>query len=877
MARAAAAAQQEADLRLKAKGLGAPDALPKNALDKWCTFAAPPTTELVAYEKRVYLGEIRDEGKSAPQRVQYAVYFEPIVENGIMKLQCRMCAKTQSYMIVLPSGAAEFPFKNAYEHLKVCSGRPLLLLEDEKAKRARPAEAPLSSAAADALPSSRSVGEMARLLVISKVLDGQPLSLRMGEEDMLKGLGFETPSRRTLGRVFERMYEEMKEIPLETLIKGLWTMRYENGPDRFTLQMRGMGGFDGWSGFQLEAFESGSMRVALLMTVVKEVPIPGNALGLRSRTTSLQLRGAPVQLGLHHWKNGEGGVEGFKEEGHSIVMQGMLGQWGYGPKNLFATAMDGTAGNKSVLRLPEWSKILVASATSPDDATWSVFGITCGQHNYTNCIKDGLADANFEAAHDAAHKLAMFIRESTKRREAAEAHGVRIPPGASNTRFGQHLLVIAKVVESAAGYTSMYNDVVGGKTVFNGSAAVKECAATANQYKDLWGRVMGEMPSLELLARVQPAYDTVITALGSDSAYTSSILYDAFEHVWGDLQRERKTAQAAWDAAHAAALVVGDDVDKAVAPSKKLLDIVLVLENALLKRVCTDHQLQRFQEHYHTAPSWTVPGIERERKLLSDSFYFCCMLLDPACAILALSRCPPEWKDDFIAFLYRYVIFPAAQRDEQPEDAPVDAGNDNKKKLKDEVARIKAIPVPAGYDPAVWVESVVKKMIAAAKAKYGAPVDDGVPGGDPFMPLLNQLRKEVDEYEVYLSDEAVKRAMDPTYAPYGNPLAEGPDARYEFWPTRKGTQPLLFFCAAQLLAACGGSSCNQERVHSAAGYIYCKLRASLRPARVEMLTLARHWLRNKAAEEARGRDLEEVQLQELREREAESAREAAGV
>jgi hypothetical protein len=92
---------------------------------------------------------------------------------------------------------------------------------------------------------------------------------------------------------------------------------------------------------------------------------------------------------------------------------------------------------------------------------------------------------------------------------------------------------------------------------------------------------------------------------------------------------------------------------------------------------------------------------------------------------------------------------------------------------------------------------------------------------------------------------------------------------------RKGTQPLLFFSAAQLFVACGASSCNQERVQSAAGiYCYCKLRASLQPARVEMLTLARHWLRKNAADLARGRTLEDVELQELRELEAERASEA---
>ena len=74
-------------------------------------------------------------------------------------------------------------------------------------------------------------------------------------------------------------------------------------------------------------------------------------------------------------------------------------------------------------------------------------------------------------------------------------------------------------------------------------------------------------------------------------------------------------------------------------------------------------------------------------------------------------------------------------------------------------------------------------------------------------------------------------------SPYGPELGEGPDARYELWPSVSGKWPLLFLCACWLLAGDVNSTCFSERMHSPAGRIMSKYRASMKPQKAEQLTL----------------------------------------
>ena len=135
---------------------------------------------------------------------------------------------------------------------------------------------------------------------------------------------------------------------------------------------------------------------------------------------------------------------------------------------------------------------------------------------------------------------------------------------------------------------------------------------------------------------------------------------------------------------------------------------------------------------------------------------------------------------------------------------------------------------------------------------------------------------------------ATKKFADPNYAPFGGELQEGPpDRRYQYWPSVEKQFPLLYLCAVTLLACDGNSTCENERAHSPAGRITEPYRASMKPAKVEQLTLAYFMIRKKAEAETR-KQMEawakasldqravEEELIAMKELEAEWAREAQG-
>ena len=63
--------------------------------------------------------------------------------------------------------------------------------------------------------------------------------------------------------------------------------------------------------------------------------------------------------------------------------------------------------------------------------------------------------------------------------------------------------------------------------------------------------------------------------------------------------------------------------------------------------------------------------------------------------------------------------------------------------------------------------------------------------------------------------------------------------------------PLLYLCAVTLLACDGNSTCENERAHSPAGRITEPYRASMKPAKVEQLTLAYFMIRKRAEADTR--------------------------
>jgi hypothetical protein len=162
-----------------------------------------------------------------------------------------------------------------------------------------------------------------------------------------------------------------------------------------------------------------------------------------------------------------------------------------------------------------------------------------------------------------------------------------------------------------------------------------------------------------------------------------------------------------------------------------------------------------------------------------------------------------------------------------------------------------------------------EEMVTAAEKKYSkikdkkGDSDDEGEGGelDPMRPLLDALRKEIILLGAKFKKARADNNQQPPVHPYGSStLGEGPRARYEFWPSMEESMPLLSFCAMALLAGSNNATTYNERMHSPAGRIYGKLRSSLKPAKLEHLTLALFYVRRWVEEQmARGADAIEME------------------
>ena len=128
---------QELTLRAQveeASGADLAAALPSAHYFKWLMFKKALPPQLVSTDKGVYLAP---PSAAATQAQSYAYYFEPLYEKGAgqFKLKCRAgaCGTECSYAVRAFKDDAvtyTYPFANAFKHLLVCAGRPMLLLAD---------------------------------------------------------------------------------------------------------------------------------------------------------------------------------------------------------------------------------------------------------------------------------------------------------------------------------------------------------------------------------------------------------------------------------------------------------------------------------------------------------------------------------------------------------------------------------------------------------------------------------------------------------------------------------------------------------------------------------------------------------------------------
>lgn len=219
--------------------------------------------------------------------------------------------------------------------------------------------------------------------------------------------------------------------------------------------------------------------------------------------------------------------------------------------------------------------------------------------------------------------------------------------------------------------------------------------------------------------------------------------------------------------------------------------------------------------------------------------------------------------DDALAFIFSYVLLPCATKPEADTVIVLDDDSEatSKKALDEAVAAIKArVPasvfVDAGQfkaDNAADIARVTAKYNASRAATRVAKSGNVLPEDDGFGELQALLEVEFGQLQ-----ELVKATAASAGDEYGDPLADkGAAARYEFWPSKKTSWPVLYFCARQLLCAKWTSSEN-ERVHSASGRFLSKLRSSMTARNLEVSYVAVKKLASTAIIE--GKSLAEIDL-----------------
>jgi hypothetical protein len=161
-------------------------------------------------------------------------------------------------------------------------------------------------------------------------------------------------------------------------------------------------------------------------------------------------------------------------------------------------------------------------------------------------------------------------------------------------------------------------------------------------------------------------------------------------------------------------------------------------------------------------------------------------------------------------------------------------------------------------------EAAAEKKAWLAKKRKGLPEGLKLPGhdeldplgtgreDDPMLPVLVALYAEAEQLiAIHKAELARLSVAAPAPAPYGDVFTADNLARYEFWPARESSMPLLAFCARQLLAGVKISSTSNERMHSPSEKILCAVRGRLLPANVEKLTLSFFYVRKEAVERTR--------------------------
>jgi len=607
-------AAELAALRERATSLGAHLHMPDSILKPWVHFKTAPLPILQFNGDGIFVAP-------AAANVAYAGYFSPVwsPEFPLLRLQCRVgsgCeAKPLSFHVVSAGGVHTFPMANAVAHLKSCPGTPFLTHEHAAARPKGKPSGVAVVAAGSKHGRELSFLEMLnmdeggyRSILLKSILgDARPLASveSFGTRNFLRALRLPTPSERTMRRLFDVEYKQLVRDPIMSQL-NLWTepFNFAFSGQRYTLKPRLKMSADGWKGGGGHTFESVAVQGYSIDKPVIQKRVPGKMEVTRT-VMPAQLRPLHLPLALAHWEVGVHGAAGggFSANAHSALLLSVIGRFGLLATDFRAIIMDTTAGNPAVLREREWKHAMY---------------LECVQHVEQLVTKDLMAIPSFAQAHNAAHDLSVWLRRSAKRMSALHRFVKLCPLGASNTRFGQHLLMMERISVMWGGLTNMYVHVTANKPLFNGMVKPDD-PATVVEFKRLFVALQPHKLVLDALAALCSPFMLTTTYLGSEKAYTSGSLYAVFELLWASADALRRR------------------------PERPIADIGLAFQESMLERLATDHMHQTYIKlvpaQVYKMPTWKSPAFDKGEKDLRfqrDTRFYTCMVLDPAASPVPL-------------------------------------------------------------------------------------------------------------------------------------------------------------------------------------------------------------------------------------------------
>jgi hypothetical protein len=422
-----------------------------------------------------------------------------------------------------------------------------------------------------------------------------------------------------------------------------------------------------------------------------------------------------------------------------------------------------------------------------------------------------------------------------------------LPLASSATRFAEELLQGERTLLLYPALDFLHDQITAGTPVFL-SADARTVKQSEDEFKALFIELRREKAELEGIKCLADIVTPIIALAGSETQFTASLPVPSVLRMW--------TASG-----------------RVAASQVHLSDMMYAFQSGLLQRLLPHRLAHLYDPTKHSArvpecPPDLLPGAtaaERDshtrkkalwlRRIRIDEQNNAASFLDAASNFLANGGV----KADAVTTLYHFIIgcakeLGAGADAAAPAVPPVDSNAEFNARVKE----VETAPKPAHIflsDPQ-WREScmdkaaAMKKERAAARRKnlpsnyalQGLRPDNPLGTGrddDPMLPLLNQLFAEAHIMESVHKAEFDRATSGGPYvvSPYGDVFTPDNALRYEFWPARASQMPLLAFCARHLLTARIASTTN-ERTHSPAERITSKVRARLRPARVELLTLS---------------------------------------